>query len=228
LNLLSLHKIHRYALLLIGWLIMGGSLHAQQPFECLGQMFVVTNSQSLISLSISPQNNALNQSIITPSLPNPISTLGFRRTDGLLYGIGTNDQRLYRMDATGMQEELGAVGLNENLSYLSGEITPDGQFFVLIASNGLDNEFVKIDLANNFAIQSTPITSTSLMTDISFDPHTGQLFGFDSNQRRIVSINANNGAATALPAIDPENEIDAIWTKLPGANPFLPLLAYFQ
>jgi gliding motility-associated-like protein len=211
LNLLSLHKIHRYALLLIGWLIMGGSLHAQQPFECLGQMFVVTNSQSLISLSISPQNNALNQSIITPSLPNPISTLGFRRTDGLLYGIGTNDQRLYRMDATGIQEELGALGLNDNLSYLAGEITPDGQYFVLIASNGLDNEFVKIDLANNFAIQSTPITSTSLMTDISFDPHTGQLFGFDSNLKRIVSINANNGTATALPAIDPGNEIDAIF-----------------
>lgn len=208
----SQHNIQHYFLVLIGWLIMGGALHAQQPFECLGQMFVVTNNgQSLLSLSISPPNNALNQTTINPSLPNPISALGFRRTDGLLYGIGTNDQRLYRMDATGMQEELGVLGLNDNLNYRAGEITPDGQFFVVIASNALDIEFVKIDLENNFAIQSTPMSSSSLATDISFDPQTGQLFGFDSNQRRIVTINANNGTVTGLPAIDPENEIGAIF-----------------
>ncbi|MEO1258022.1 MAG: gliding motility-associated C-terminal domain-containing protein [Bacteroidota bacterium] len=211
-RIFSPYIIVRFAALLIFCCINGNKLLAQQAFDCLGQMFVVTeNGESIISLSINPGNNAINQSVVTPVLPNPLSCLGFRRTDGFLYGIGSDNQRLYRIGATGTQEEIGVPALSPGLNYLAGEISPDGRYFVLVGSDAADVEIVKIDLDNNFNVQAIPISSSNLTTDISFDPHSGQLFGFDSSQRRAVRINADNGSYTGLQTIGAGNEIEAVF-----------------
>ena len=209
---LLVHIASLLSALIVSSLIFGKVLLAQQPFSCEGQMFAISeNGQSLISLYISPGNNAIVQSLINPMLPKSVSVLGFRATDGLLYGIGSDDQRLYRMDANGDQEDLGSIGLKDDLNYLAGEITPDGQYFVIIASGSSDNELIKIDLENNYDRQSFPISTSSLTSDISFDPYTGQTFGFDRMNKQLALININTATFTNLQAIGSENEISSIY-----------------
>ena len=199
--------------LLIAILFLARPLSAQQPFECNGQLFLIgENGQELVGVSFSPGSNALVFNTLNANLGVEISALGFRRTDGLLYGIGKSNKRLYRMDAMGIVDDLGQSTLNNNLQYLAGEVTPNGQYFVALGSqNGVDKEFVKIDLTNNYSVQISQVSSSVLTADIAFDPLTGQLFGYNSNQRQVTSIDSNTGASTPFPAIETANEIQGVY-----------------
>ncbi|MCB0570531.1 MAG: gliding motility-associated C-terminal domain-containing protein [Phaeodactylibacter sp.] len=179
-------------------------LRAQVPFTCEGQVFVLSaTTPELAGLSISPANSAVSFSTIFSSLPVAIGALGFRSTDGFLYGISLGGQQLYRIGSDGAVENLGALALNPALDYLAGDISPNGRYFTAVGSaNGAGQALIRVDLEDpGLAVQSVPLTGSLRIPDIAYAPLTGGLYGYESVGRRFLTINPTTGATAMLSAV---------------------------
>nr|HQU58201.1 hypothetical protein [Saprospiraceae bacterium] len=171
-------------------------LNGQGPFTCEGQVFVLSSlSTELSDLGISPANNSLSFTPISPNLGQTLNALGFRSTDRLLYGIGQADQHLYRIDADGTLEDMGALSLNPNLQYLAGDISPNGRFLTVVGSaNGASQSLVRIDLEDpGLNVQTSSISSALRIPDMAYNPLNSLLYGYDANGRTALTINPANG-----------------------------------
>lgn len=190
-------------------------LCGQNPFTCEGQVFVLSSlSTELADLGISPANNALSFTPISANLGQTLNALGFRSTDRLLYGIGQADQHLYRIDADGTLEDMGALSLNPNLQYLAGDISPNGRFLTVVGSaNGASQSLVRIDLEDpGLNVQTSSISSALRIPDMAYNPLNGLLYAYDANGRTALTINPANGAVTALAmAIGAQNDIQGLF-----------------
>jgi gliding motility-associated-like protein len=166
----------------------------------------------LAKLDINALNNSVTLDTLNDNLGVDINALGFRSADNLLYGIGTLNHRLYRIDAGGSVEDLGALALNSNYFYFAGDVSPDGRYLFAIGSvNGIDKTLEKIDLAGSYAVQSSLLPGAMRITDIAFDPTTGGLYGYDRAARKIVQINVGNNVVTSLAEINIENDIQGLF-----------------
>lgn len=133
-----------------------------------------------------------------------LNAVGYRNTDNLIYGIDPNNFDLYRIDADGFAFRLAFLPLNDTYTYLGGDVTDDGRYLLLIGGtteilNGTDILLVKIDLSDPaYSFTTIPLSGeVTRMLDISFDPITGVLYGFDSNGNRLVIVDDETGVVTA-------------------------------
>ncbi len=188
--------------------------NCQAPFSCEGQVFMVLNgSDELVELQINA-NQSVDNNTINDFPGVQIDALGFRSTDNFLYGLDPANHNLYKLDADGTLEDLGNPGLQGGLYYFAGDVTPDGHFLVAIGSagGGGDLVLVKIDLEDpNYAAESFNFNSGTDISDIAFDPVTGNLYGYDTNDRSMVLINLTSGSVTSFQVTKPENEIMGIY-----------------
>ena len=191
----------------------------QSPFICEGQAFVIQEGTGeLVSFNSQPGN----LSIISPALGVEIEALGFRSTDRLLYGIGKNSRRLYRIDANGTVEDLGPLSLDNSQAVIGGAISPDGRYFAAIGFGAGLHSLAKIDLESpGFPIASVSLPASRMIIDIAFNPLDSKLFGYDELSRSIVTINFDNGSTMAFSPIEAGNEIQGLYF-----NAFGELLAY--
>lgn len=188
-------------------IFLSGSMSAQIPFTCEGQ-FLLTLSKNgdsrLVRAEIDPVTNAVNFVIVNNSMRVDINAIGYRNEENLIYGIDPNRHDLYRVDAIGNVEVLARLPLDRTLSYFAGDITPDGRYLILIGGTGTaffgsDVEMVLVDLTNptypvNRILMSGPLTR---IYDIAFNPLTGVLYGFDSNNERLVTVDPVTAEVTA-------------------------------
>lgn len=199
-----------YALL---WLRL--PLAGQEPFTCEGQVFMLSGlAPGLSVLEINPANNALSFIPLTTSLPEPLDALAFRSADRFLYGIGQGGQQLYRIDAGGAVESLGAPALNPGLQYLAGDISPDGQYLTLVGSaGGLAQALFRIGLEGpGLNVQTVALPGGFDIPDIAYDPFSGSLYGYDATNRRIISINPSTGAVAPLVEdFDAQNDVQGLF-----------------
>ncbi len=189
-------------------------IKAQMPFTCRGQIYTLSNtSQEFNELTIDPNNNAVRLSPFQNGKMLQWEVLGIRSTDNLLYGMDSEQHILYRMDAQGSIEELGMVDLEPNLDYLAGDVSPDGNFLVVIgSSNEQDERITKIDLrTNTYSTSSILLTGSRHFVDFSFDPISGIAYGYDIKARKIVSINLTTAALKSLLPIGVNNEIEGLF-----------------
>jgi gliding motility-associated-like protein/uncharacterized repeat protein (TIGR01451 family) len=180
---------------------------AQVPFTCEGQ-FLLTLSRNgdsrLALVEVDPLTNAINFAIINNSMRIDINAIGYRNEENLIYGIDPNLHFLYRVDALGNVENLARLPLDRRLSYFAGDITPDGRYLILIGGTGnaflgVDEELAKVDLTlPGYPVERIPISGDpSRIYDIAFNPLTGVLYGFDSNNERLVIVDPDNAVVSA-------------------------------
>ncbi len=172
---------------------------ACQAFECDGTLYQ--------SASSGP-NYLLYEVAVNPILFNPIAnissnpnvntfnSLAYNPVDNLMYGMGTNDARLFRIDAAGSVEYLGNVaGLN---AFKNGGTFDDmGNYYVYG-----DNTLRKIDIDNlSFVTIGSPGSFGS--ADIVFNPVDNMIYGWSGSPKLLFKMDPNNGVQTKIPATAP-------------------------
>lgn len=169
-------------------------LFSQTPFVCKDQAFGVLNGTGdLVELVVAPSNSAITISNIN-NLGVNINAMGYRMTDNLIYGIDPA-HHLFQIDANGTAADLGLLNLQSSLDFLAGDVHPGGQFLYAIgSSSGIDQVLVRIDLSSaNYTVQTVDLDGTTTTRDISFDPYTNKLFGFDSASKKVFSMEVSTG-----------------------------------
>lgn len=204
-------KIMKKRLLLFSFLCFNIILYAQTPFTCTGDFYTSLTSgfgnSSLQKVTVDA-NGTINFTTINGNIGAQLNAIGYRVTDNLIYGVHPTQENLYRVDATGTATFLSNLNsINSSYQYFAGDVTPDGNFLVIIgrSSSGGTNtsrNLVKIDL-NSATYTQTSISllnaatgalNTSVyMSDIAFDPITGVLYGYDNNNKRLVTIDMVSG-----------------------------------
>jgi gliding motility-associated-like protein len=170
----------------------------QVPFICDGRFFMTqvfqTNS-ALVEVDIDPLTQEVVFNTINGNLGVVINGIGYRSEENLIYGVEPRDHFLFQLDATGNLVQITRLDLTRGFFYLGADITPDGQFLVLIGStdvNGLpaDVEMAYVDLLDpNYGVTKLPLKGALVnMLDIAFDPTDDQLYAFDSGGNRLVKI----------------------------------------
>ena len=186
----------------------------QAPFTCEGQVWITQEiSNELTQTSVGSNNSILNNSI-KDNLGEAFYALGFRTTDRFLYGITPSTRQLYRIDANGDIEELATLDLDPNLVYLAGDITPDGNTFVVIGSinGGEDAKMMTIDLTDpNYTIVEFNIDNDTRTVDIGFNPINMKMYGYDEKNRQFYTQDVGSSFINKFTPIFFEHDIDGFY-----------------
>lgn len=191
-----------------GLLALISNLAIGQSFACDGKLYValLNQGQSFSALrAIEPMPAPIAITTITPNLGVPIQVLGFNVIDNHLYGFNPANHRLYRINGAGQTTDLGVPSNLDttNFTYLAGEIGPSGDPFILIARNkttGYDARIysIRVNLPNIPANWVSVVSTDPVrIEDLAFDPVFGELVGYDSANKRLVSINTSGAITNA-------------------------------
>ncbi|MBX2889790.1 MAG: gliding motility-associated C-terminal domain-containing protein [Saprospiraceae bacterium] len=196
--------------LLVCLMVICPALFGQTPFDRTGQVFLVLQgTEELVEFSV---DNALKTTIIGKLPAGGLNALGFRKTDNFLYGINPQNNHLYRVGKNAVAQDLGLVGLDNTLYYLAGDISPDGKF---LASVGVNSQGVGVHLAktdlDGLGTSFVPLNGNWNLSDIAFDPYSGNVFGFDILKRAVVTINFNSGAINVFMPINGQNNVFGLY-----------------
>lgn len=190
------------------------ALSGQMPFERTGQVFLtVFGSSDMLEFRVDA-GNVLQTDPLGPPPAGGLEAIGFRKTDNLLYGINPGNNHLFQIGRNGALKDLGKAGLDDALFYVAGDVAPDGKSLVSIGSvfAGPDAHLATTNLdGSNFITQFVPMSGSSYMRDIAFDPNKGVLYGYDGMNRKIVTINPNTGASNPLATIGTINNIFGLY-----------------
>ena len=198
---------------------------SQEPFICDGDFYVTIahngNPSQIYSISIDEFSGDVSFNALANQTSDQMNAIGYRFTDNLIYSIDPNSFQFYQIDATGSSFQIGNLNLNNSLGYYGADITPDGNFMVFIGSGGGAGGFLSrtleyVDLNDpNYPItQVLNITGGNIIcTDIAFDPLTGDLYGFDSANNRLVKFDTQTGAvdATQFPTTNVVDDVGALF-----------------
>ena len=177
---------------------------AAQPFDCDGD-FILTlfnNSSSVFyNIEIDPQTNE----VLFVPLSNgdaglTLNAIGYRSTDNYVYGISNNN--LVRVDRFGKATVVTDLpALNSFYGYWAGDIPKDGKHLYVLGSvsgggSGFSVQIARIDL-DDYSVETMPIPNAEeldvLITDISFEPNEGLVYGFDRNENRLIKFDITTG-----------------------------------
>ncbi|WP_149196624.1 DUF6923 family protein, partial [Luteimonas suaedae] len=136
----------------------------------------------------------------TSSNPFVYTTLGssttiynaaaFNPADNYLYAIASGTTTLIRVGNDGSVAEVGPISGLEAGNYNSGEIGPDGNYYV---KGGPSHLIYRVNLATQTAV---PVTNTVLLvSDLAW--HGGLLYG-DDGSGNLVSIDPGTGAIDTI------------------------------
>jgi len=201
-------------------LLLNSSLFAQQPFICQNNFYFsfATGNVSRLHEVILDNDGNVEFVPFPNSMGVNMNAIGYRSTDNFIYGVGIQDDRLYRIDATGRSFPLVILDVNHNNGYYAATITPDGANMILIEqqrNGGSSIALVIVDLTDpNFAVeQRIPLNGPAVATtDIAFDPVSGLLYGYDSINRRLITINPINGVVnTPFPTSNVADRMGGIY-----------------
>jgi uncharacterized repeat protein (TIGR01451 family) len=190
----------------------GASTWAQRPFICEDQFFQTLTDSAFSALNevvIDPVTNRVVFKSINNKLPFEVNAAGYRSTDNFIYCVNPKTYDLVRLDANGNATVLKNLPLNRSLLYFAGDVSPDGKYLVLIGRRSLpmgvnvSADIAKVDLEDpNYTMTLSSLNTNTLILDVAFHPVTEVLYGYDSNQQRLVRIDINNSTiSTPFPSI---------------------------
>ena len=193
--------MYRTLLSIILALIAACPLHTQVPFSCDGSAYLVISPGSFtrvhrVTAELSTGNVVFE--LLSETQGVELNGIGYRRTDNLIYGISFHDDGLYRVDATGNIERIAELDFEESSFYPAGDVSPDGRYLVLLGRSNSTQVLCFVDLEDeNYNLTRIPTSTLNeesfFCTDIAYDPISGLIFGFDTQSRRMVSIDPETG-----------------------------------
>lgn len=142
-----------------------------------------------------------------------INGIAYRPADNLIYGVLLEQPYvLCRIDADHQLERLKELPLPTNLLFVSGDISPDERYLVLLGFSPEEsgNLLALVDLETpGYPTTIIPVAKTNpdetlYCADIAFHPTLNKLFGFEHSQGRLITIDLDNGLVdnTTYPVID--------------------------
>lgn len=142
-----------------------------------------------------------------------INGIAYRPLDNLIYGVLLEDPYvLCRIDANYQLERLAELPLTTSLLFVSGDISPDERYLVLLGFSPEEtgNLLALVDLNSpNYLTTVIPVAKTNPegkvhCADIAFHPTLDQLFGFEHSEGRLITIDLQNGLVdnTSYPQTD--------------------------
>lgn len=177
-------------------------LQAQTPFACDGRFFmsVANHSRDASNLYQGRQLADGNIDFTAITIDNPqghnLNALGFSMRDNLIYGFDPNTYEVFRIDATGKVEtiraypELGELGYE----FAAGEMDRVGGRIMMIGRSGepaVDKKVViiRLDRPNDPpGLMNVQTDIDVRLDDFAVDPITGVTYGFDSINKRLVTV----------------------------------------
>ena len=168
-------------------------------FECDGSLYQSASSGPnylLYEVAVNPiQFNPIANISSNPNV-NSFNSLAYNPVDNLMYGMGTNDAKLFRIDAAGTVEFLGNVaGLNTFKN--GGTFDNLGNYYVYG-----DNTLRKIDI-NNLSYVTIGGPGNYGSADIVFNPVDNMIYGWSGNPKLLFKMDPNNGTQTKIPGNAP-------------------------
>ena len=196
------------------WMVCCSVLYSQTSFTSESRVLVfMENTFDLREITINPGNNALKFQSLGSNTGKLVDAIGFRSTDGFLYGLDPQFHQLYRLDANGDVEILKQLSLTSGHQYLAGDISPDGKYLLVIGSvNGSDKEIVRIDLTNTaYPVEISSWASITHLNDLAFSNDGTLLFAYDTKGRRVVRIDLDDLSITLFGSIREEYQIQGLY-----------------
>lgn len=176
-------------------------INAQIPFDCNGRMFrVLEQNYQTVLQEITIDQNASKFTTLQSFPEFRINGIAYNRVDNLIYGVLLQEPyALCRIDGNYQLEVLSELALPTDLSFVAGDIAPDGRHLVLFgfSPHKKQNILAKVDLQSpTYETTLSPISSISntniLCADIAFHPTSNVLYGFDHREGRLITIDMNS------------------------------------
>jgi hypothetical protein len=197
-----------------------------EPFDCTGE--------ALIAQDINAQLSRLDQAR-SPGEQIPIggpagieiNNLGFRKQDGLLYGVQlspTGTVQVVMIDSTGTVFGLGMpAGLPANVRFSGGDLSDDGSKLYLNAYN--QDLYTVVDLPSFTAAVPKAITGDKgAVQDWAYNPADGRLYGGDNYDGQLARLDPVSGQrkdfavapALGLPGLKAGSAFGGAWFEATG------------
>lgn len=174
---------------------------AQQPFSCNGRMFRVIEAQggSVFEEIFLEENWKVRFEERQTYFGEQLNGIAFHPSQRLIYGVQLGKEyRLCRIDSEYQLESLRTLPLPTNMLFVSGDISPDERYLVLLgySPDETTNLLALVDLTDpEFRTELLPLQTTNpaqaiiYCADIAFHPTDNRLYGFDHLGERLVQIN---------------------------------------
>ena len=189
---------------------------AQKPFDCNGRIYRVLEEQGGSTFQeILIDRETEQADFVDLSFFNSlkINGIAYRPEDNLIYGVLLETPYvLCRIDADYKIERLADLPLPSNLLFVSGDISPDERYLVLLgySADEKGNLLALVDLESpTYETKIMPASKTNpdeyvYCADIAFHPTLDVLFGFEHSERRLITIDINTGLIdnTSYPTTD--------------------------
>lgn len=197
-------------------LLISPQMSGQTPFDCNGRMYRVLEEQGgttfqEVHIDLDTEEAEFEDRHFYNGLR--INGIAYRPADNLIYGVLLEEPYvLCRIDANYQLKRLANLPLPTNLLFVSGDISPDERYLVLLGFSPEEdgNLLALVDLtAPNYSTTIIPAGRTNpnakvQCADIAFHPTLNQLFGFEHSERRLITIDIGTGLIdnTSYPSVD--------------------------
>lgn len=191
----------------------------QAVFTCVNEGLIIQNVNAQLTL-VDLETSPFTFVPIGPPTGLEINNLGFRRTDGLLYGIQLTPQgneQLVQLDATGAVFGLGRPpGLPADIRLDAGDVSTDGTTLFLTATN---KRLYSVPLPDLAPVTSIKVTgSKGLVFDWAYNPQDRMLYGGDRTDGQLAILDPLTGVRTdrALPGLPRGINFGGAWFDASG------------
>lgn len=171
-----------------------------QPFECDGSLYQSAsdgNDFILYRVDVNPIRFVRITDLTQNGVTGSFNSLAYNPLDNYMYGMGTNDAKLYRIDATGAVEFLGNVAGMNGVFKNAGTFDNQGNYYVYG-----DNQLRRINI-NTLTFTNIGGQNTYGSADIVFSPVDNQIYGWSGNPKLLFKMDPNTGAQTRIPGTAP-------------------------
>ncbi|CAA6829480.1 MAG: internalin, putative [uncultured Aureispira sp.] len=172
---------------------------ACQAFECDGTLYQSARDNNdfiLYQVNTNPVQFIPVANLTQNGVTGSFNSLAYNPVDNLMYGMETNNARLYRIDAAGTVEFMGNVaGLNVFKN--AGTFDALGNYYVFG-----DNTLRKVNI-NNLTHTTIGGPGTYGSADLVFNPLDEQIYGWSGSPRLLFKMDPNTGAQTKVPGNAP-------------------------
>ncbi|MEM6515253.1 MAG: gliding motility-associated C-terminal domain-containing protein [Bacteroidota bacterium] len=142
------------------------------------------------------------------ALVDTINGIGFNTEDGLVYGIDSGNDTLYRILPNGFMQNLGVIsGPIGNTSNFSGAFDNDGNYYILGQNGNLVLVDGVEDLEPGEGTTSTLLAQTDVRaSDIAISPSDFLVYLWDQQDNQLKTIDPETGAVNVIgPAANTSN-----------------------
>ena len=215
-----------------------GSLRAQDAFVCRGQYFLSLRDSTatddnerfkLYELFFNENTQEITYQVVHDDIPYMINGIGFSNADYYIYGVHPREFWLVRFNRLGQDFILDTLALTPGNRYVSGDVTPDGRYLVLLGlhpnpQGGLFQELAFVDLQSPvYAVDIVQLSGDDLRAhDLYITPDGAWGYSFNRLTSELVKIDMETGEIVEV--FSPSEGVDTMGALF--GNPYGDLFGY--